>query len=137
MELRKAKTPDEMAKIERAVALKKLPYCTTAQVATDHYEYDRLYVVAEGEKILAILSLVPEKEYGYTAIKRLCVLNKKNRGKGIARFALHEIQKVVKGRIGGTPWIDNAPVRHLFETEGFILQYIFKEKWCFYAKDCN
>ena len=135
MELRKAKTPDEMQKIERAVALKNLPYCTTAQVATDHYEYDRLYVVAEGEKILAILSLVPEQEYGYTAIKRLCILNKKNRGKGIARFALHEIQKVVHGRIGGTPWADNAATRHLFETEGFHLEYIFDEKWCFYVKE--
>lgn len=135
MELRKAKTPDEMAKIERAVALKKLPYCTPAQVATDRYEYDRLYVVAEGEKILAILSLVEEKEYGYTAVKRLCILNKKNRGKGIARFALREVQKVVKGRIGGTPWVDNAPVRHLFETEGFVLQYVFNEKWCFYMKE--
>lgn len=134
MELRKAKTPEEMQKIERAVALKKLPYCTTAQVATDHYVYDRLYVVAEGEKILAILSLVEEKEYNYTAIKRLCILNKKNRGKGIARFALHEIQKVVSGRIGATPWTDNAPVRHILETEGFVLQYVFNERWCFYAK---
>jgi len=135
MELRKVKTVEEIQKIERAVSLKKLSYCTTAQVASDYYVYDRLYVVVEGEKLLAILSLVEEKEYGYTAVKRLCILNKKNCGKGIARFALREVQKVVKGRIGGTPWVDNAPVRHLFETEGFVLQYVFSEKWCFYMKE--
>lgn len=135
MELRKARTVEEVQKIERAVALKKLPYCTSAQIASDYYAYDRLYVVTEGEKILATLSLVEESEYGYMAVKRLCILNKKNRGKGIARFALHEIQKKVKGRIGGTPWVDNAPVRHIFETEGFTLQYVFNEKWCFYVKE--
>lgn len=135
MELRKVRTVEEIQKIERAVALKKLSYCTSAQVASDYYVYDRLYVVVEREKILATLSLVEEKEYGYTAVKRLCILNKKNCGKGIARFALHEVQKVVKGRIGGTPWVDNAPVRHLFETEGFVLQYVFNEKWCFYMKE--
>lgn len=135
MELRKVQSAEEMQKIERAVALKKLPYCTTAQVATDHYFYDRLYVVVEENKLLAILSLVPEKEYGYTAIKRLCILNKKNQGKGIARFALHEIQKVVHGKIGGTPWVDNGATRHLFETEGFTLQYVFNEKWCYYMKE--
>lgn len=135
MELRKAKTVEEVQKIERAVALKKLPYCTSAQIASDYYAYNRLYVVTEGEKVLATLSLVEEPEYGYMAVKRLCILNKKNRGKGIARFALHEIQKMVKGKIGGTPWIDNTPVCHIFETEGFTLQYVFNEKWCFYVKE--
>ena len=135
MELRKVKTVEEIQKIERAVALKKLSYCTTAQVASDYYVYDRLYVVVEGEKLLAILSLVEEKEYGYTAVKRLCILNKKNCGKGIARFALREVQRMVKGRIGGTPWSDNQKMCHLFESEGFKLQYVFNGRWCFYMKE--
>lgn len=134
MELRKP-TIEEIGMIERAVARKHLSYCTSAQIAIDFFDHDRLYVVAEGKRVLATLSVVDESEYGYTAVKRLCILNKKNQGKGIARFALHEIQKVVKGRIGGTPWVDNAPVRHLFETEGFVLQYVFNEKWCFYMKE--
>lgn len=135
MELRKVKTVEEVQKIERAVSRKKLPFCTSAQIASDYYSYDRLYIVVEEEKILATVSLVEEPNYGYTAIKRLCILNKKNQGKGIARFALHEIQKEVKGKIGGTPWIDNTPVRHIFENEGFHLEYIFAEKWCFYVKE--
>ena len=135
MELRKVNQMD-VYKIRNAVRRKNLLYCTPYQIAED-FTKQRLYGVYEGNKILATVSLVEEPEYGYTAVKRLCILNKKNQGKGIARFALHEIQKAVKGRIGGTPWIDNAPVRHLFETEGFTLQYIFNERWCFYAKDCN
>ena len=127
-------TQTDMYKIRNAVRRKNLLYCTPYQIADD-FTNKRLYCVYEGDKVLATLSLVEEPEYGYTAVKRLCILNKKNYGNGIARFALHAIQGMVKGRIGGTPWVDNAPARHLFESEGFTLQYIFNERWCFYAKD--
>ena len=134
MELRKA-TRKDLMKVCRAIGYKtNLPYIRVEDTFSD-FLHERMYVVAEGEKVFATVSLVPEPDYGYTAIKRLCILNKKNQGKGIARFALHEIQKVVKGRIGSTPWVDNTPVRHLFETEGFVLQYVFNEKWCFYMKE--
>lgn len=133
MELRKANKYD-FIKINNAVSKKNIPFCRSEQICSD-FARERLYAVAEGDKVLATLSVVEEPSYGYTALKRLCILNKKNQGKGIARFALHEIQKVVSGRIGGTPWVDNAPVRHLFETEGFVLQYVFNEKWCFYMKE--
>ena len=136
MELRKA-TRKDLMKVCRAIGYKtNLPYIRVEDALSD-FLHERIYVVAEGEKVFATVSLVPEPDYEYTAVKRLCILNKKNQGKGIARFALHEVQKVVKGRIGGTPWVDNAPVRHLFESEGFTLQYIFNERWCFYAKDNN
>lgn len=135
MELRKVITVEEVQKIERAVALKKLPYCTSTQIASDYYVYNRLYVVVEGKKILATLSLVEELDYGYTAVKRLCILNKKNYGKGIARFALHEVQRLVSGRIGATPWDDNIAMRKVLESEGFTMKYKFEQKWCFYVKE--
>lgn len=133
MELRKANELD-FVRIHSAVCRKNLSYCTHYHIAEDWYK-DRLYAVVDGDKVLATLSLVEEPEYGYTAIKRLCILNKKNQGKGIARFAVHEIQKIVDGRIGATPWEDNTAVRHILEVEGFVLQYVFNERWCFYAKN--
>ena len=134
MELRKT-TRKDLMKVCRAIGYKtNLPYIRVEDAMFD-FLHDRIYVVAEGEKVLATISLVPEPDYEYTAVKRLCILNKKNQGKGIARFALHEVQRMVSGRIGATPWEDNTPMRHLLEVEGFILQYVFDERWCFYAKN--
>lgn len=136
MELRKAETMD-WVRIYNAMCHKaEIPFCTPTQVLKD-FQAGREYIVVENGKILATVSLVEEPNYRYTAIKRLCIFNKKNHGKGIARFALHEVQKYAKGRIGGTPWLDNVKARHLFETEGFHLEYIFDEKWCFYVKECE
>ena len=133
MELRKANELD-FVRIHSAVCRKNLSYCKHYHVVEDWYK-DRLYAVVDGDRVLATVSLVEESDYGYTAVKRLCILNKKNQGRGIARFALHEIQKEVKGRIGGTPWVDNQKMCHLFESEGFKLQYVFNKCWCFYMKE--
>ena len=73
---------------------------------------------------------------GYVALKRLCILNKKNRGKGIARFAIHSIMQSMHGcKVGCTPWEDNTAMRKILEDEGFRLEYKFDEKWCFYSKE--
>ena len=133
MILRKANHADLM-KVVNALRYKDLPYITKVMANYD-YNHNRLFVVAEENKVYATLSMVEEKEYGYTAVKRLCILNKKNQGKGIARFALHEIQKEVKGRIGATPWDNNDTMKHLLETEGFKMEYKFMEHWCFYVKE--
>ena len=133
MELRKA-TIRDYRWIMNALCIKQIPFCTNEQVKVD-FEHDRLYAIVEGDKVLATVSLVEEPTYAYTAIKRMCILNKKNCGKGIARFAIHEIQHYAKGRIGATPWDDNMKMRHLLESEGFRMQYVFAEKWCFYTKE--
>ena len=134
MELRKANLY-EVQKVARVVGRKHLDYITVNHLVWD-YNNNQLYVVVEGEKILAIVSLVPEPDYEYIAIKRLCVLNKGNCGKGIGSFAVRELSKVVSGeRIGATPWTDNIAMRNLLESEGYQLQYVFNERWCFYAKD--
>ena len=134
MELRKANRYD-FIKVNNAVARKNITFCQTYHIYSD-YNKEQLYVVAEGSKVFATISLVEEPSYGYTAIKRLCILNKKNQGKGIARFAIREIQKVITGRVGATPWDDNEKMRYLLESEGFHLEYVFAEKWCFYVKEC-
>lgn len=133
MELRKANELD-FIKIHNAVCQKNLSYCKHYHIVED-WGKDRLYAVAEGDKVFATVSLVEEPNYGYTAVKRLCILNKKNQGKGIARFALHEIQRIVKGRIGATPWDDNHKMCHLLESEGFKMEYKFMGHWCFYVKE--
>lgn len=133
MELRKANL-NEVQKLARVVGRKHLDYITVHHLVWD-YNYNQLYVVVENNKVLAIVSLVNEPDYEYTAIKRLCILNKKNQGKGIARFALHSVQGLVKGRIGATPWEDNIVMRKLLESEGFELVYKFCEKWCYYMKE--
>lgn len=134
MELRKAETMDWVRIFNAMCHKDKIPFCTPTQVWQDFHN-GREYIVVEGEKILATISLVEEPQYGYIAIKRLCILNKKNQGKGIARFALREIQKIVKGRIGATPWDDNLKMCHLLESEGFKMEYKFMEHWCFYVKE--
>ena len=132
MELRKANTMD-WVKVFNAVCRKHIDYITPDQTYDD-FKAERLYVVAEGSKVYATVSLVEEPNYRYTAIKRLCILNKKNCGKGIARFTLQAIQRKVKGRIGETPWEDNLAMRNLLESEGFRMEYKFNEVWCFYVK---
>ena len=134
MELRKA-THKDLMKVIRAIGYKDLPYITKGQEDLDYRHY-RLYVFAEEDKVLSCASLVWETDYEYFAVKRLCILNKRNCGKGIARFALRELQKEVKGRIGATPWWDNIPMRKLLESEGFKLEYKFNGCWCYYWKEC-
>ena len=134
MEFRRA-THSDLMKIIRAIGHKDLSYITKGQENLD-YNKKQLYVVAEGDKVLACASLVWESEYEYFAVKRLCILNKRNCGRGIARFALRELQKVVCGRIGATPWIDNIAMRKLLESEGFKLEYKFNGIWCYYWKEC-
>ena len=134
MELRKASGMDWVRVFNAMCHKDEIPFCTPTQVLYD-FQAEREYVVVENDKILATVSLVEEPQYGYTAIKRLCILNKKNQGKGIARFALHEIQKEVKGRIGATPWDDNSKMCHLLESEGFKMEYKFMKHWCFYVKE--
>jgi len=132
MELRKA-THQDLMKVVNALRYKDLPYITKSLVELDYLQ-QRLYVVADGTKVLATVSLVPEPNYNYTAIKRLCILNKKNQKKGIARFTIRSISNLNIGKIGATPWDTNNGMCHLLETEGFILEYKFNVYWCFYSK---
>lgn len=128
-------TQTDVYKIRNAVRRKNLLYCTPYQIAED-FTYGRLYCVYEGDKVLGTFSLVYDEQWKYVAIKRLCILNKKNQGKGIARFAIHEILKYLHNcKVGATPWEDNIAVRHILEAEGFKMEYKFMGHWCFYSKE--
>ena len=121
--------------ITRAIQNKHIDYLTPEHVREDIYN-NRLYKCVEKGKTIAIVSVVWDNTYKYYAIKRLCILRKENIGKHIASFFLEYIQNEHQyngEKIGCTPWIDNGPMRHILEKEGFVLEYIFSEKWCFYS----
>lgn len=99
---------------------------------TSDFNAGRLYVVGSKHVPFATISLVPEPDWGYTAMKRLVVFKP---GQGIGRFAIQSAQLEVKGKIGATPWDDNNCMCHLLESEGFRMEYKFMEKWCFYSKE--
>lgn len=128
-------TKEDCAKICKALHYKDISFCT-ADHARNDYLMRRLYCVHEGDKILATFSLVEEDTWDYVAIKRLCILNKKNCGKGIARFIIHELVNLMRGcKIGATPWEDNYTMRYILESEGFKLEYKFSGNWCFYSRE--
>jgi len=128
-------TKEDYLWIARVIGKKNLSYCTANQIKDD-FTWNRLYCVYEGDKVLGTFSLVYDEQWDYVAIKRLCVLNKKNHGKGIARFAIHEILRYLHNcKVGATPWEDNTTVRHILEAEGFKMEYKFMEHWCFYVKE--
>ena len=133
MEIRKAINADYI-KIVRAIQNKGIEYITPAHVKED-ISLGRQFVMMDNNKVIAILSLVYDAEYGYFAMKRLCITNKQNRGKGYAQMMLEYISTQVRGKVGCTPWIDNGAMRHTLEKLGFSLEYIFAEKWCFYSKN--
>jgi len=132
MEIRKA-TATDYIHIVRSIQNKGIEYITTAHVKAD-IENGNQFVMVNGEKIVAILSLVYDTDYNYYAMKRLCVMNKKNQGKGFAKAMLAYVSEQTTEKVGCTPWVDNGAMRHTLEKLGFSLEYIFEKKWCFYSK---
>lgn len=119
--------------IIRAIQNKKLSYLTCAHVRAD-IDNARLYKYVENGKIIAICSILYDNTYNYYALKRLCIFSKKNRGRHITEKFLDFFTQNYFGKIGCTPWSDNQPMRHILEKKGFVLEYIFSEKWCFYSR---
>lgn len=132
MEIRKACNSDYV-KIIRAIQNKGIAYITPKHIRED-IDKNRQYVMIDKGKVISILSLVYDSKYDYYAMKRLCVTNRKNHGKGYAQKMIETISNSVNGKVGCTPWADNAPMRHTLEKLGFRLEYVFREKWCFYSK---
>lgn len=119
--------------ILRAMQNKHIEYISMQQIRIDIYN-SCMYKCVDNGKIIAILSVVWDKTYNYYAIKRLCILQKKNRGKDITELFIDYIIGKYSGKIGCTPWVDNSAMRHILEKKGFVLEYIFSEKWCFYSR---
>lgn len=134
MEIRRAVNADYI-KIVRAIQNKGIEYITPAHVREDISLGRQFVMMDDNGKVIAILSLVYDAQYGYFAMKRLCVTNRKNNGKGYAQMMLKVVSGQASGKVGCTPWIDNGAMRHTLEKLGFSLEYIFAEKWCFYSKN--
>lgn len=130
MIIRRAKSTDFAA--INLILKSEINYITLRHVEED-IKQKRLFVGIEDGNIIAILSLVPEIEYNYTAMKRLLVAED-YKGHGYAQQMINYVSRQVKGKVGCTPWTDNAAMRHMLEKLDFHLEYIFNEKWCYYAK---
>lgn len=134
MTIRKATTTDYL-RIVRAIQNKKLDYFTPAHVAAD-IAANRCYVIEEKGKAIASCSLVYDTTYNYHAMKRLAIFRKENKGRHLAEMIFaYMIENSGAAKIGCTPWVDNAPMRHIMDKMGFTLEYIFEKKWCFYSKN--
>lgn len=110
----------------------EIDYITPYHIRKDIQE-KRLFIGIENENVIAILSLVPEMEYNYIAMKRLLVAEGYH-GKGYAQQMIDYASKQVIGKVGCTPWVNNAAMCHMMEKLNFHLEYIFNEKWCYYVK---
>ena len=136
MTIRKS-TKEDYISIIRSIQNKKLEYITPSLIKQD-IALGRQYIMTnDRNQIIAICSLVYEPNYNYYAIKRLCVPNKKNCGKGYAQMMLEFMSKQSSAKIGCTPWSDNKAMIKMLTRLGFTLEYIFNEKWCFYSKEKN
>lgn len=131
MEIRKA-TKADYGVIARALAHKGINYITPALACAD-IDNGYMYLITDDEKIIAICSLLPNHR-GYTAIKRLCVLNNKNRGRGVARMFFDYFCSLGLP-LGFTPWAENNTMRHIADKYGFEYQYTFNENYMFYLKN--
>lgn len=110
-----------------------IPYISSLLLMSD-IQAGRLYIGVEADKIVSTCAAVPEPYYNYTAMKRLYV-DPNCRGKGYAQQMIEHISNQYnEEKIGATPWVTNGAMRHTLEKEGFTLEYIFNEKWCFYSK---
>jgi len=133
MEIRYATAADAIHVI-RSLQNKNIAYNTTAQAKED-ITNGRLLVAEIDGRLVGSIAIVPEPNYNYTALKRLCVYNKKDHGKGIANELIKTAAALVDGPVGGTPWNTNPVTTHLFEKNGFVYQYTFSEKYQFFLKN--
>ena len=131
MEIRKA-TATDLVHVIRSLQNKGIDYNTTAQAKADILN-NRLFVAIINGKIVGSCAIVEETAYNYTAIKRVCVYNKKNCGKGIASALVAYICGLDLGNLGATPWNNPGMIR-VFEKYGFRYQYTFLENYNFYLK---
>lgn len=111
----------------------KLDYITSTQARQD-FEQASLYIVEFNQKVMAIFSLVYDEDRKIDYLKRLKVLNKRNLGLGFGTMIVEYVSQLNQ-KIAVTPWVDNKRMRNLLERNGFKMEYIFNEKWCYYTKN--
>lgn len=130
--IRKA-TMNDYISIVRSIQNKHIEYITATHIKND-IKNEQLYIIEINNKIIAFASCVYCKDFNNYAIKRLCVPNKKNNGKG---YAQKMINFLVNNRNKNfplviTPWKNNSAMIHMVEKLGFEWQYNFNKVWTLY-----
>lgn len=122
----------------RMVQNKQLGYITPALLKKD-IQANELYLLKIDNKIVCFAARVYCAGFNNYAIKRLCVPNKKNKGKGYAGELLHYLitTRECNMDLVCTPWIDNSAMRHMLEKNGMKLKYVFDKVWCLYETQAN
>ena len=133
MEIRFATLEDTLS-IVRSLQNKHINYNTPAMVKEDIKNH-RLVIAIDNNKIVGQIALVYEPNYAYTSLKRLCVYNNKNRGKGIASALVQFVCETVNTPLGASPWTENTACINLFKKFGFKYQYTYLENYNFYLKN--
>lgn len=133
MEIRFATLEDTLS-IVRSLQNKHIDYNTPAMVKEDIKNH-RLVIAIDNNKIVGQIALVYEQNYSYTSLKRLCVYNNKNKGKGIASALVQFACETVRTPLGASPWTENTACINLFKKFGFKYQYTYLENYNFYLKN--
>jgi RimJ/RimL family protein N-acetyltransferase len=132
MKIRLAQSSD-YKRIAMALRNKRIEYITPAHAREDIQER-RLYVIEDDGEVIAQCALVNEPNYGYYAIKRLVIYNRKNCGRGIARQFIRYFCAMNLPTLGCTPWADNQRMKYLLISNGFEYQYTFLGNYEFFLK---
>lgn len=125
-------TKNDYSYISHALASKAIEYNKPSQAKAD-IAAGRLYVLVDGDKIIAQCALVEETDFNYTAMKRMLVYRKSNHGKG----AMHQFIEFFSQfgcPLGATPWTENERTKYILMAHGFQYQYTFAEKYEFFLK---
>ena len=125
-------TADDYCYISHALASKAIDYNKPSQAKAD-IAAGRLYVLVEDGKVIAQCALVEERDFNYTAMKRMLVYRKENCGKGAMHMFI-EFFSQLGCTLGATPWTENERTKHILRKHGFVYQYTFAEKYEFFLK---
>lgn len=87
MSIRQIRVKAELYNIQNALFSLGIDYATPAHAENDFRNKSiKLYGLVKNNHIVAICSVVPKVKYNYLAIKRLVVLNPKDRGNGLSQI---------------------------------------------------
>lgn len=131
MMIRFATQTDKLS-VVRGLQNKRMDFNTTQQAKAD-IDAGCLLVAVDGARVLGSLAVVPTS-HGYTGLKRGCVYNKKNRGKGIMSALFDYALALDLGCYGCTPWAENVAMLALLQKRGFKYQKTVCEKYLVFVK---
>lgn len=129
--IRKA-TNKDIKSLTRHLQNKNIDYLTLDHMRND-IANNSMYVLEINNVLIACCSIV-ETEFAWLGVKRFCIFNKKNNGKGYCEQMLKELTNDNQTYCI-TPWSDNQPMKHIVEKVGFEYKYTFNKKWLCYLKN--